>query len=376
MMNPTPHRVWLEISLGTLTQNYRKIREAVAPAEVIAVLKANAYGLGVLPIAEALIEAGVGWFGVAEPYEAMRLLPLGKRVQILSSILPEEIEPMVEAGVTLPVTDLATAERISTEAVRQARTATVHFKIDTGMGRLGILASEAVETIRAAHRLPGLRCEGIFSHFPCAYDTESDLTHRQIEMFCAILDTLAADNITFAKRHIANSDAINNFPRACQAPFNAIRTGINLHGSFDTAGKRALHVNPVLTLKTRLTAIRNLPKGTGIGYGQGSTRYHLAHDTRVGVISAGYADGLPLALSNRGHVLIRDVPCPVLGRVSMDYTSVSLEHAPHAQIGDEVTCLGGTGEHAVTVEDWAAIKETHAYDIICSFGSRVEHRFV
>jgi len=375
-MNTIPRRVWLEINLATLTQNYRKIQEAVAPAEVIAVLKANAYGLGVLPIAEALIKAGVGTFGVAEPYEAMRLLPLGKRIQILSSILPEEIGPMVEAGVILPVTDLATAERISEAATRQGRAATVHFKVDTGMGRLGILASEAAGAIRAAHRLPGLRCEGIFSHFPCAYNAESDLTHRQIDTFRALLDTLTADNITFAKRHIANSDAVNNFPRACQPPFNAIRTGINLHGSFDTAGKRALNVAPVLTLKTRLTAVRDLPKGTGIGYGHGPKRHHLARDTRVGVISAGYADGLPLALSDRGHVLIRGVPCSVLGRVSMDYTSVSLEHVPHAQIGDAVTCLGGTGEHAVTVEDWAAIKQTHAYDIICSFGNRVERAFV
>ena len=372
-MSAIPRRVWLEISLDTLTHNYRKILDAVAPAEVIAVLKANAYGLGVLPIAEALIAAGVNRFGVAEPYEAMRLLHLGKHVQILSCVLPEEIPPMIEAGVILPVTDLATAERISAEATRQDRTATVHFKVDTGMGRLGILAADAPDVIRAAHRLPGLRCEGIFSHFPCAYDTESDLTHRQIDTFCAILQTLAADNITFAKRHIANSDAINNFPRACQAPFNAIRTGINLHGSFDTAGKRTLHVNPVLTLKTRLTAIRTLPKGTGIGYGH---THRLAQATRVGVISAGYADGLPLALSNRGHVLIRDVPCPVLGRVSMDYTAVSLEHAPHAQVGDEVTCLGGTGEHAVSVADWAALKQTHPYEIICSFGNRVEHRFV
>ena len=372
-MSAIPRRVWLEISLGTLTENYRKIREAVAPAEVIAILKANAYGLGVLPIAEALIKAGVEMFGVAEPYEAMRLLPLGKTVQIMSSVLPEEVAPMVEAGVILPVTDLAMAERISAEAVRQGRTATVHFKIDTGMGRLGILAADAVEVIRAAHRLPGLNCEGIFSHFPCAYDTESDATPRQIDAFCAMLDALAADNITFAKRHIANSDAVNNFPRACHPPFNVIRTGINLHGSFDTAGKRTLHVTPVLTLKTRLTAVRDLPAGTGIGYGH---THRLAKATRVGVISAGYADGLPLALSNRGHVLIRDTPCPVLGRVSMDYTIVSLEHIPAAQIGDEVTCLGGIGEHAVSVEDWAALKQTHAYDIICSFGSRVERRFV
>ncbi|HNX35397.1 MAG TPA: alanine racemase [Kiritimatiellia bacterium] len=372
-MNTIPRRVWLEISLDTLTQNYRKIADAVAPANVLTVLKANAYGLGVLPIARALAKAGASGFGVAEPYEALQLLPLGKPVQILSSILPEEIDPMIAAGVTLPVTDLATARLISEAAMRLGKTATVHFKLDTGMGRLGILASEAPAVIRETWNLPGLYCEGIFSHFPYAYETGSELTNRQMDLFCTILDDVARDGITFAKRHIANSDAINNFPRACRAPFNVVRTGINLHGSFDTAGKRTLRVKPVLTLKTRLTAIRTLPAGTGIGYGH---TYRLHTPTLVGTVSAGYADGLPLALSNRGYLLIHGIPCPVLGRLSMDYTTVSLESVPGANVGDEVVCLGGEGIHALTVEDWAALKNTHPYEIICSFGNRVERRYV
>lgn len=372
-MNTIPRRVWLEISLDTLTRNYRKIADAVAPAQVLVVLKANAYGLGVLPIARALAEAGASAFGVAEPYEALQLLPLGKPVQILSSILPEEIEPMVAAGVTLPVTDLETARHISAAAQACGKTAVVHFKVDTGMGRLGILAGEAAEVICQAHRLPNLDCEGIFSHFPYAYETGSELTNRQMDIFCALLDEAAGHGITFAKRHIANSDAINNFPRACREPFNVVRTGINLHGSFDTAGKRALQVQPVLTLKTRLTAIRTLPAGTGIGYGH---TYRLIRPTRVGTVSAGYADGLPLALSNRGYLLIHGTPCPVLGRLSMDYTTVSLESVPEAAIGDEVVCLGGEGIHALRVEDWAALKNTHPYEIICSFGNRVERRYV
>jgi alanine racemase len=130
---------------------------------------------------------------------------------------------------------------------------------------------------------------------------------------------------------------------------------------------------PVLTLKTRLTAIRTLPAGTGIGYGH---TYRLHHATRVGTVSAGYADGLPLALSNRGYLLIHGVPCPVIGRLSMDYTTVSLESVPEAQVGDEVVCLGGTGIHALTVEDWAALKNTHPYEIICSFGNRVQRRYL
>jgi len=372
-MNDIPRRVWLEIDLETLVRNYQKITEAVAPCTVLAVLKANAYGLGVLPIAEALARAGAPCFGVAEPHEALQLLPLGKPVQILSSILPDEIESMVAAGVTLPVTDGETAVRISAAAVRCGTTATVHVKLDTGMGRLGILAQEALPVIEQAAALPGLRLEGLFSHFPYAYETGSELTNRQMDLFCALVEQAGARGIRFAKRHIANSDAINNFPRACRAPFNQVRTGINLHGSFDTAGRRALHVAPVLALKTRLTAIRTLPSGTGIGYGH---TYRLHRATRVGTVSAGYADGLPLALSNRGYLLIRGAPCPVLGRLSMDYATVSLESAPNAQVGDEVVCLGGSGIHALTVEDWAALKNTHPYEIICSFGNRVERRYL
>jgi alanine racemase len=368
----TPRRVWLDISLDTLRTNYRHIARAVSPCAVMAVLKANAYGLGVRPIAGALAQEGVAAFGVAEPHEAFALLDLGIPIHILGSVLPDEIPELVAAGVVMPVTDLDTARAISREAVRQGRAATVHFKVDTGMGRLGMLIGEAAETIRAACRLPGLKADGIYTHFPVAYQTGSAFTRAQIRSFTELLDTLAAAGLSFAQRHIANSDAVNNVPEACRPPFNLVRTGINLHGSFDTAGMRVLDLAPVLTLKTRLTAARTLPAGSSIGYG---LSYRLPRATRVGTISAGYADGLPLALSNRGHVLIRGVPCPILGRLSMDYTTVSLEQVPDAAVGDEVVCLGGDGPLAISVEDWANLKNTHPYEIICSLGSRVERRY-
>ena len=366
-----PRRVWLEVDLATLCENHRKIAAAVAPASVMAILKANAYGLGAQPIAAALAKAGVTRFGVAEPYEALALASLNLPVQILGSILPEEMPSMIEAGVVLPVTDLVTAQQIARECKRQKRRAKVHFKIDTGMGRLGILLRDAPDVIREAIRLPELDAEGIYSHFPVAYRAGEEYTQRQIDGFLALLETLAKDNIIFALRHMANSDAINNFPRTAKPPFNLVRTGINLHGSFDTEGRRVLHLRPVLTLKTRLTAVRRMPAGSYIGYG---LTCHLPRETTVGTISAGYADGLPLALSNRGHVLIRGKACPILGRISMDYTTVSLEQVPEATVGDEVICLGGEGPLAVTVEDWAQLKGTHPYEIICSFGTRVERR--
>jgi alanine racemase len=373
-MEYTPHsRVWVEIDLSVLRQNYGKIAGTVAPCAVIGVLKANAYGLGVKHIAAALSEVGCAAFGVAELNEALALGPCGLPVQILGSVLAEEIPPAVEAGITLPITDLETARRISVAAGALGQTATCQFLVDTGMGRLGIPVEKAASVVREAVTLPGLSCEGIYSHFPVAYRGGSEYTNGQIDAFLALLESLRSGGIDFKWRHIANSDAVNNFPRAYAPPFNAVRTGINLHGSFDMEGQRTLDLQPVLSLKTRLMAVRQLPAGTHIGYG---CTYCLPRDMLVGTISAGYADGLPLALSNQGHVQIRGVACQVLGRVSMDYTTVSLDGVPDATCGDEVICLGGRGPAAVTVEDWAKLKGTHSYDIICSFGSRVERRYV
>jgi len=247
----------------------------------------------------------------------------------------------------------------------------VHCKIDTGMGRLGILAENAVETVREIFKLPGLRLEGIFTHFPIAYEPENPHTQKQVSTFLKILGTLRSGGITFDLVHAANSDAINNLPRAFQPPFNLVRAGLNLHGSFDPAGARNLDLHPVLTLKTRLAAIRTLPAGHPVGYG---LTYRTPSATRVGTISAGYADGLPLALSNRGFVMVHNTPCPVLGRVSMDYTTISLEGVPSARVGDEVICLGSL-PGAPTVEDWAELKGTHPYEIICSLGNRVQRVF-
>ena len=381
MKNNLKRRVWVEVDLARISSNYRKIAASVKPAAVLAVLKANAYGLGVLPYARALARTDCAGFGVAEPFEAIQLREWQEResheskvpVQILSSIIHDEIPAMVEAGVTLPVIDLRTARLISSAAAKLHAVAKVHFKLDTGMGRLGIRADEAPRVIREAKALPNLDCEGIFSHCPMAYDPENTFTEDQIDRFIAIVRDAAGDGIHFRKVHIAASDAINNFPRCAKPPFTQVRTGINLHGSFDPFGRKALKVESVLTLKTRVAQVRDLPAGTTLGYGR---TWCLSKKTRIATISAGYADGLPLALTNRGHVLVNGIPCPIVGRISMDYTTVDISHAPTAKPGDEVICLGEANGHRITPDDWAALKGTHAYDIICSFGNRVERVYV
>ena len=373
-------RVTVEIDLKALVRNYRRIATHCRPAKVLCVLKANAYGLGVADYAKALAKAGCTMFGVAEPFEALELQrslrglrsSRGSRsceVQILSSVLPDEIPEMVKAGVILPVIDVPTAKLISAAAVKAKVVAKVHFKLDTGMGRLGILAKDAIAVMREVKKLPNLDCEGVFSHFPMAYDPKDPFTKRQIRLFKDIVTAAEKEGFRFKKVHISASDGINNFPETAKKPFTVVRTGINLHGSFDPYGRKALKVEPVLSLKTRVAQVRELPAGTTLGYGR---TWCLAKPTKVATISAGYADGLPLALTNRGFVFIGGKRCKIIGRISMDYTTVDVSDVKNVKPGDEVICFGKCGKDSITPDDWATLKGTHAYDIICSLGNRVQ----
>jgi alanine racemase len=365
-------RVRLEIRLEAIRQNFSRIAKSVKPAQVMAVLKADAYGLGMLPVAAMLAKAGADRFGVAEATEAVTLKKKFPRmpVHILSGMLEREIADSVRHRIVCPVSDEAIARALSREAVRQRKTVTVHIKVDTGMGRLGLPHPEAFSAIRRIAKLPSLKLEGISSHFASANLPRNGQSKEQIRIFKTLVDDLAKIGIHFDLVHMANSDGINNFPEAW---FNLVRTGINLYGVFDLQGIRSYKLVPSLTLKSTLLQKRLLPAGSTIGYGGTHT---LFRDTWVGTIPAGYADGIPLAASNSGRVLIRGKECPLIGRVSMDYITVDLTECPAAKVGDDVVLVGKSGRKEFTIEDWARIKQTHPYDIICSLGKRVERIYV
>ena len=367
-----PSRIWLEVDLDILEDNFKRICKTVAPLKVMAVLKANAYGLGVLPVAERLVKAGADGFCVAELREALQLKKFGKPVQILGGLLDFELEEAVRNHFILGITDYQAAEKISAESVRQGVVTEVHFKIDSGMGRLGILASDAVATAKAVSKLPNLQCCGIYSHFPAA--AQDELSRAQAAAVLQISEELEAEGIYLEKRHIANSDAINLCRFATVAPFTQVRAGIDLHGSFNADGERELGLNPTISLKTRVVQIREMPAGHTIGYNR---TCRLPVNTTVATIAAGYADGIPLSLSNRGYVIIRGVLCPIIGRISMDYTTVRLE-GPAKEIlpGEEVIFIGEHGNSRITIADWANIKGTHPYEVLCSIGPRVERVYI
>ena len=374
--SPAPSRVTLETDLSILEDNFRKIREGVAPLGVIAVLKADAYGLGMPEIARRLGRAGAAGIATAELSEALAAqAATGGRVPvgILGSLLPDEIAPAVRAGIRIPLSDREEAEAVSREAVRQRREARCHVALDTGMSRVGVRLDEAEALIPRFAALPGVRLEGLYSHFPTANIPGDPATAAQVRAVKALARRLVARGIRFEALHLANSDGINNVPAACRAPFTHVRAGINLHGSFDPLGNRRLRLRPVFTLKARLAQVRRVPAGATLGYGR---TYALPRETLVGTVAAGYADGLPLALSNRGSILVRGVPCPVIGRICMDFTTVSLEQVPDARVGDECVCLGRQGAREIGIDEWATLKGTHAYEVLCAIGSRVRRTYV
>lgn len=362
------HRSWLEIDTKAFASNLENIRHIVAPADVLAVLKADAYGLGATALAKTAISAGVARIGVATAAEALELVPLGFPLQTMSAVFPEELPDLVGAGIDIPLADLAMAKEIDAAAARAGRHARVHIKLDTGMGRLGLLPDDIAQIPSLRHDCPNIDFVGIFTHFPLSTEHEPDFCRRQISDVKDAIDFLGKSGIKLRWHHVANSDAICHLPEAAQPPFNLVRAGITMHGLCDMGETHPAWVRDVVSFRCRIVSVRTLPAGHSVGY---SATYVTKRPTRIGTLAAGYADGLPLALSNSFHVLVGGVRCPIVGRISMDYTTIDLTDAPDAKQGDVATLFGADGDETISPNEWAAIKKTHPYDIICSVTPRV-----
>jgi len=357
-------RAVLRVDTSGICNNYARIQERVAPCQVMAVLKANAYGLGTRPVAEALLSSNVSRFGVACLDEALSIIDFGIPVQILGAVLPEEVNECVARNIVMPVSDSNSLDLIVSACNRQNKKARVHVLVDTGMGRLGVCLSQAAALIEKVSELDVVELEGVYSHFPSAFD-DPEYSETQINQLLAVLDVSRCKPPLV---HIANSDGINNIPSAFRPPFNMVRTGINLYGYFDAIGQRSMPISPVIELQAKLVAVRQLPAGSTVGYGR---TYRLESNQKIGTVAIGYADGLPMQLAQGGELIVRGRRCPVIGRVSMDYTTILLDEVPQAEVGDWVTCLG----QSLRLETWAEKKGTIPYDIICSLGRRVRREY-
>ncbi|EDM28358.1 alanine racemase [Lentisphaera araneosa HTCC2155] len=351
------HRNTLSIDLRALKENFHKLEKLSSPSQVMPVLKANAYGLGAKEIAAELKESGATIIAVADLNEALDLRDLDLDILILGDIIPEEIPLAIRNNFILPIGSLESAQLISAHAGE--RRVFCHLVIDSGMGRLGIPAAQALEEFAEIAKLEKLHFDGVYTHFPVAY-SDREFSLQQIEAFKDFLNQCPH---TFKRIHIANSDGIHNIPEACQAPFNFVRTGLNLYGCFDLEGAQRVQLEPILTLASRLVRVRELNAGMSIGYGR---EWLLEKTTLVGTVALGYADGFPF--NTKAYVLYQGHKCPVIGRISMDYITIDLSQCPNAKSGDAVLCLGD----AIPVAKWAKWKGTITYEIICSLGQRIK----
>lgn len=367
-------RIRLEIDTAALRSNFSEIRRLSGSCRVTAVIKANAYGTGDLQTGSILRSAGADRFAVADVIEALRVAELGLPVQILGTLVSlEECDEVVRNGFIAPVTDLGSARMLSRTAVKLQKKVCCQLKVDSGMGRFGMDDRCALSEIEEITRLPGLDVKGIYSHLSSAGTPANDYTLMQQKRFKELLLQLKRAGISFEDIHLSASNGICFYPELCEEPFTMTRCGIIMYGCEEDHLKADSSLKSVLSLKSRLASVKKIRKGGGISYGHTFT---LPEDSLVGAIPAGYADGIPLALSNAGYVLIKGVRCPVIGRVCMDCTLVSLKNVPDAVPGDEVVFWGKSGNGEITPGDWAKLKSTHAHDILCAIGSRVERRYL
>jgi len=351
-------RCWVEVDLDAIRRNLRAIRSAIGGGpEILAVIKANAYGHGAPGVARA-ISRDVAYFGVACIDEAARVDGLGPRVFLLSPCLPAERPRAVGSGYVVTVSSAEEAR-----AFAAIGPVAINFKIDTGMGRVGCPADAAGGELAEVNRIRGITIHSISSHLPSS-DDDPEFTARQlarVEEIRAALAPLAPG----AKWHVLNSAGIFGFPRHAH---EIVRAGLALYGSACPPGFQHL-LRPAMAWRARITLVRDMPAGATISYGR---TFRAPRPMRVACISAGYADGYPRQVSGRGAaVLCAGVRCSVLGRVTMDQLVVDISEVPSAVPGDVVTLLGRDGGEEISASELAGLAQTISWHIFTGVSSRV-----
>ncbi len=359
------YSTWLEIDLSAIQNNIRRI-QAISGRPVLAVIKANGYGHGLVEVGRAAAAAGAAWLGVARLEEALWLRAggLDLPILVLGYCAPERAAEAAANRVSLAAFHPDQALALAAQARQAGHTLRVHVKIDTGMGRLGMFAADAVAFVSLLASTPGLTVQGIFTHFARADEPELNQTDRQIDAFDAVLASLQAVGLRPPLVHAANSAAALYFPRAY---YDMVRPGIAIYG-LHPAPEAPLPegFRPALSWKARLASVKELPARHGVGY---NYRYITQKRERIGVIPVGYADGFRRRLGNFALVGGRRVP--VVGGVCMDQCMLQLDEVPDAKPGDEVVLLGRQGEAAITAEEIAQAWGTNNYEVVCGLQARV-----
>jgi alanine racemase len=369
-MVPSP--TWLEIDLNAIRANMRRLRELAGEAGVMAVVKANAYGHGAVPVSRAAAEAGAAWLGVARAGEGLELRAagLGLPILVMGYAPPAAAAEAIANELTLTVFDLETAAKYAAAAREQGRSVKVHVKLETGMGRLGIAAEEGLAFVRALAGLDGLVVDGVFTHFAGSDMADQSSALKQVARLNAALEALSAAGLRPPVVHAANSGAILRRP---EARYDLVRSGILLYG-LDPSDEvpRPAGFEPALVWKAAVAQVKTLPPGHGVSYG---AEYVTTETETVAVLPVGYADGYRRVPKRVNSVLIGGQSAPVRGRVCMDQIVVGVSHVPGIRVGDEAVLIGRQGNEAIRAETLAQRWGTINYDVTSGIMARVERRF-
>lgn len=358
---------WLEIDLACVRGNYHVIRGMVpAKTRVLCVVKDDAYGHGAVPVARILQEEGADWFALATLEEALELRSAGisGRMLVFGYVPASGVQEAIAQGIalTIPNDDVA-REFVGAAAGRQL---TVHLKVDTGMGRGGVLAEGALDVLHKLNGMKGLDIEGIYSHFSCA-DSDESYSSMQLRRFEKILHQSTVEGMRPPVAHFCNSAGILTMKAAT---LEAVRPGLLLYGCSPIEGVPIAGLRPAMSMKTRLISFKQVPAGYGISYGRSYLTYK---PTVVGILPVGYTDGYSRMLSNKASVLIRGKRAPVIGRVTMDQIMIDLSDIPGATIGDEVVLMGEAGTQHITAGDLGSLAQTISYEVLSTVGKLVRH---
>jgi len=376
-MMPPPFRSYVLVSLDRIARNYRNVRAAVGPGvEVMAVVKADAYGHGALAVSRTLIREGAKWLAVSSVDEgvALRLAGIPARILVMAGFLPQEREALVEYDLTPTAHSLEDIAELDRLAERAGQRLAFHLKIDSGMGRLGTRARPE-EIAAALGALRHARIEGLMTHFASAADFTSQQTDRQVAQFHACLAALREAGIGLDCIHTSSTNAIGYARK--DAWHNMVRAGHALYGYVSPARGASpgqiLGVQPALTWKAKILAVKDIPEGTLVGYGGA---FRAPDAMRIAILGAGYADGVFHRLSNRGKVIAAGQIVPIVGTVSMDLTTIDISLTPQLKPGDDVTLLGTEGDATLDAQQIARVAGTISYNILSSISARVRRVYV
>jgi alanine racemase len=362
------------VDLDAIAHNVQALRKHVGPqVDIFAVVKAQAYGHGAVQVSRVAVENGADRLAVGRLDEGIELRQAGIHALILvmSYAVPAETEIMVEHDLIPTINTAEGAQAYANRAAALGKTATIHVKVDTGMGRYGVMPEEVVPFLNYLSDLPGLVVEGLYTHFATADATDKTYAHQQFARFLDIIEAVRLAGYNIPIYHSANSAGTLDLP---DMHLDAVRPGLAVYGMYPSVEvKRDVPLKPALSLKSHVARVRTLPKGSSVGYGR---TFVTSRPTPIALILVGYGDGYHRILSNRGHVLIRGQRAPIVGRVCMDQFMVDASGIKGVTQDDEVVLLGEQGEAAITAEELAALTETINYEVTTSILQRVPRIYI